>query len=236
MTVIRGYNEMLIDDNIIKASPYHFKLVKGIQTGMERMHEVVESMLDVASIDSRALQLHKENISLNYIVRVVVDGLEGAFEERKIDIKIENLPDLPSIEADRESMLKVFIQLITNAIKYTPDGGKIIISAKVLPEGTYDFPEGGVEVIVCDTGIGIAHDNLELIFKKFYQTGPINLHSSGKIKFKGAGPGLGLAIAKGIVEAHDGKIWAESDGYDETTFPGSQFHIALPLRSLDANN
>jgi signal transduction histidine kinase len=233
MTVIRGYNEMLLDDNTIKANPYHHKLVKGIQSGMERMQEVVESMLDVASIDSSSLQLHKETISLNFAVHSVVDGLQKALAERNIALKVENLRDLPSIEADRENMEKVFLHLLTNAIKYTPDGGSVTVSAVVLAEGKYGFKEGGVEVIVSDTGIGIAPENLELVFKKFYQTGPINLHSSGKVKFKGAGPGLGLAIAKGIVEAHGGKIWAESAGHDEQTCPGSQFHVALPLRTLE---
>jgi hypothetical protein len=91
------------------------------------------------------------------------------------------------------------------------------------------MPEGGVEIVVSDTGIGIAPDVQDLIFTKFYQTGKLNLHSSGKTKFKGGGQGLGLAIAKGIVDAHGGKIWVESPGYNEQTCPGSRFHVVLPI-------
>ena len=87
-----------------------------------------------------------------------------------------------------------------------------------------------MEIIVSDTGIGIDPSLHDVIFTKFYQTSDLALHSSGKTKFKGAGSGLGLAIAKGIVEAHFGRIWVESAGYDETRCPGSQFHVFLPMR------
>jgi signal transduction histidine kinase len=85
-------------------------------------------------------------------------------------------------------------------------------------------------IVFRDTGIGIDPAQIELIFTKFYQTGEVALHSSGRTKFKGGGPGLGLAIARGIIQAHNGKLWAESPGYDETNCPGSQFHILLPIR------
>lgn len=84
-------------------------------------------------------------------------------------------------------------------------------------------------MVVSDTGIGIDPRYQDLIFTKFYQTGEVALHSSGKTKFKGGGPGLGLAIARGIVQAHGGQIWVESPGYDEVKCPGSHFHVALPL-------
>jgi signal transduction histidine kinase len=119
---------------------------------------------------------------------------------------------------------------VVNAIKYTPDGGSISILGRQLEVNPADLPRGGVEVVISDTGIGIDPRYQELIFAKFYQTGELSLHSSGKTKFKGGGPGLGLAIAKGIVEAHQGKIWVESPGYDEATCPGSQFHVILPLK------
>jgi signal transduction histidine kinase len=92
-----------------------------------------------------------------------------------------------------------------------------------------------VEIIVADTGIGISQDELERIFEKFYRVGNIMLHSTGDIKFKGAGPGLGLTIARGIVEAHSGRIWAESSGYDETTFPGARLHVLLPASDEPAS-
>jgi len=86
-----------------------------------------------------------------------------------------------------------------------------------------------VEVKMTDTGIGIAPDNLAHIFKKFYRVGDTELHSTSKTEFKGGGPGLGLVIAKGIVKAHGGRVWAESSGYDEERCPGSAFYVMLPL-------
>jgi signal transduction histidine kinase len=85
-----------------------------------------------------------------------------------------------------------------------------------------------VEISIQDTGIGIDPQNQELVFEKFYQTGEVLLHSSGKTKFKGGGPGLGLAIARGIVNAHGGRIWLQSPGHDEATNPGTTVYVRLP--------
>jgi signal transduction histidine kinase len=123
---------------------------------------------------------------------------------------------------DGERLLQAFRNLITNAIKYTPDGGKIDIDGRMLP--------GFVEVIISDNGIGIDPDDHVRIFEKFGRLGNVATHSSSKTKFKGGGPGLGLPITKGIIEAHGGAIWVESEGYDEQNCPGSTFHILLPLR------
>ncbi|MDP1778780.1 MAG: ATP-binding protein, partial [Anaerolineales bacterium] len=90
---------------------------------------------------------------------------------------------------------------------------------------------GFVEIVIADTGIGISPEHQATIFEKFGQLGKTDLHSSGKTKFKGGGPGLGLPITRGIIEAHGGAIWVESDGYDEVKLNGSIFHILLPTRT-----
>jgi signal transduction histidine kinase len=113
--------------------------------------------------------------------------------------------------------------IINNAIKYTPDGGTITIDGRTLP--------GFIEVTIADTGIGISVENQTMIFEKFGQLGRVDLHSSGKTKFKGGGPGLGLSISRGILEAHGGSIWVESPGHDEKKCPGSTFHILIPSRT-----
>jgi signal transduction histidine kinase len=125
--------------------------------------------------------------------------------------------------------------VVSNSIKFTPDGGRITIRGRVLGAqgavGT-DF----VELVVADTGIGIAKEEQERIFEKFYRVGDVQHHSSGEYKFKGAGPGLGLPIARGIIEAHGGRIWVESEGYDEARCPGSEFHIVLPVQPQTLHN
>jgi signal transduction histidine kinase len=230
LSVIRGYSEILNEEATIKSNPYYAKMVVGIHAGILRLHEIVESMLDMASIDTRTFQLNTEQVSLHVVIRMIIEGLKKPDFERKLDIQVDELRDLPQVNGDPEALRKVFTHLLLNAVKFTPDGGKITISGRALPSEPEIMPEGGVEIMVSDTGIGIASEVQDLIFTKYYQTGKLNLHSSGKTKFKGGGQGLGLAIAKGIVEAHGGKIWVESPGTNEQTCPGSKFYVVLPIK------
>jgi signal transduction histidine kinase/uncharacterized membrane protein len=222
ITIIQGYSQMLLEDPGIQQNPIQMQVAAGIQSGANRLNEIVGSLLDSARISSQAFQLHPSPIIISTLIEFTCSRLVKSIEDRHQSLVLESLSDLPQIEADPDALRKVFHHLLVNAIKYTPDGGKILISARELP--------GAVEIVVRDTGIGIDPSLHELIFQKFYQTGEVDLHSSGMIKFKGGGPGLGLAIARGIVEAHKGRIWVESSGYDEKACPGSSFHVLLPLR------
>jgi signal transduction histidine kinase len=229
LTVVHGYSQMLLKDQAIAENARYQKLVSGIQAGAVRLEEIVNSMVDVAKIDSRALQLYPEPVSPAALIQLVCDEFEKSLSERALTLKIEDLSELPAVEADPEALRKVFYHLIVNAIKYTPDGGFITITGRPLFTDGLELPRKGVEIVISDSGIGIDRDFHELIFTKFYQTGEVALHSSGKTTFKGGGPGLGLAIARGIAEAHRGKLWVESPGYDEEQCPGSHFHLVLPL-------
>ena len=229
LTVIQGYSQMLGEEQPIHNNEDYMRLIQGILSGSNRLNEIVESMLDVAKIDNRVLELYPTPVPIASLVHFVVESLHPALKERQISLT-EDLQALPPIEADVDALRKVFYHLIINAIKYTPDGGSIQITGRVLPTGEYNLPGKNIEVEISDTGIGIAPGMQELIFKKFFQTGRVSAHSSGKTKFKGGGPGLGLAIARGIVELHHGKIWVVSEGHDEQACPGSHFHIVLPIQ------
>jgi len=228
ITVIRGYSQILQSSSVIKADENLANLVKGIISGTSRMYELVNSMLDLAKIDNQSLQLTVGSVYLAVLIKEQVSVFEEGLKERNLTVTMSGLSSLPLIEADPDALKKVFYHLIGNAIKYTPDGGKIMISGKILPAGE-QLADEAVEVIVEDTGIGIDPTYLELIFTKFFQTGEVSLHSTSKTKFKGGGPGLGLTIARGIIVAHGGKLWAESPGYDEKECPGSKFHVVLPV-------
>ncbi|MFP4394493.1 MAG: GAF domain-containing protein [Anaerolineales bacterium] len=230
LTVLKGYSQILLDAEPIKKSEYYSQLVAGMQSGTARLNTIVGSMLDMAKIDGRALQLHPEPTSLAIVINSVAKSLQDVLEQRELDLVMEGLWELPRIEADGNGLRKVFHHLVVNAIKYTLNGGMITITGRALPPAEQGhFAQGGVEITVHDTGIGVDPSVQELIFAKFYQTGEVALHSSGSTKFKGGGPGLGLAIARGIIEAHGGQIWVESPGYDEEACPGSTFYVRLPL-------
>jgi signal transduction histidine kinase len=230
LTLIMGYSQMLEQDT--QNTPELLVLAQGILEGSERMTDTVDSMLDVSRIDSNTLFLRKTGLQIDLSIKKVNKGFEKAFEERNIQMSVEGLADLPLIPADPEMLQKAFRQIIMNAIKFTPDGGSITVSGKYL-NGS-EPPQ--VEIAIRDTGIGIEPALHHLVFEKFNQTGDVLLHSSGKTKFKGGGPGLGLAIARGIIKAHGGRIWVESDGYNEQTYPGSTFFVSLPAENqLEAN-
>jgi signal transduction histidine kinase len=233
LTLLRGYGQMLAEETTIKASSPLTTMVNGILAGSDRLHAIIDSMLDVAKIDNRVLELTYTSFSLQALVQLVYDDLKEALTERNLTAEA-NLQELPRIDADLDALRKMFTELVGNAVKYTPDGGKITITGRVLPTGEV-LDEDSLEIVVSDTGIGIEPQIQELIFTKFYRTGPVATYSSSKTRFMGGGPGLGLSIARGIAEAHGGFIWAESPGYDEQLCPGSHFHVILPLHKLPEN-
>jgi signal transduction histidine kinase len=230
LTLVRGYSQMMLKDKSLIDNQFLQQLTNGIYSGAIRMGEIVNSMLDMLKIDTQALELYREPVSIAPLMKMILLQFEAVLAQRNLTVTVADMSGLPGIEADVEALQKVFYHLIINAIKYTPDGGQITISGHVLVDSNLDLPQEGIEIVVQDTGIGIDPDFHTLIFTKFYQTGKVALHSSGKTAFKAGGPGLGLAIARGIVEAHRGKLWVESPGHDEINFPGSAFHVALPLR------
>lgn len=223
LTLIMGYSQMLEQDT--RKTPDLYNLAHGILEGVERMTDVVDSMLDVSRIDSDALILKRITLEIDQILQRVHKGFDQALRERKISFETQGLEHLPPVSVDADLMQKAFNHLIMNAIKYTPDGGQI----KVIGRYLNGSKPPQVEIAVCDTGIGIDPSMKDAIFEKFHQSGEVLLHSSGKTKFKGGGPGLGLAIVRGIVQAHGGRVWVESSGHNEETFPGSTFIVSLPV-------
>ncbi len=233
ITLLMGYSDILAGEPGILDNMFLAQTVSGIRTGAARMQEIVASMLDMAKIDSRSLRLSPKPLSLPALVRSVQAGLARSMLDRQIAFDLLELNRLPNVEADVDALHKVFQQLLSNAVKFTPNGGKVNVLQRALPAGESPLEVDSVEVVVQDTGIGIEPELQDLIFTKFYQTGDVNLHSTSKSRFKGSGAGLGLSIVSGIVEAHGGKIWAVSTGYDEVNCPGSEFHVVLPVCQAD---
>jgi len=228
LTVLNGYVKVMRSFPEVTANTAMGGILDGILTGAERIHEVVNLMLDVTRIDTENTWAGSVPVSLKHVIEDQVKGLGKAIAERNIEISFEHPEEAPLFKGDPALIQKGIYHLIVNAIKYTPDGGKIFIITRSV---TTENNTPGVEIIVRDTGIGLDAEHHELVFEKFYQVGNVALHSSGKTTYKGGGPGLGLAIVRGVARAHGGKVWVESVGHDEVNFPGTTFHLQLPLAS-----
>ena len=227
LTVMKGYLTMLKGVPAIQEQDMLVQAVDGVLKGADRLHQVVNSMLDVVKLDSQTLQPHFEQIAAAPILTQIQNDYREDLEKRNLTLILdEGVRNAPHFMGDSQLLQKAFDNVIVNAIKFTPDGGSITVNAAPLVD---DRMGDCIEIAVRDTGIGIDSANQKIIFEKLYQLGKVELHSSGRTSFKGGGPGLGLAIAAGIVKAHQGRIWVESPGYDEATLPGSTFYIRLPL-------
>jgi signal transduction histidine kinase len=235
LTVMKGYLNVLKLDQNLKADATLREVLDGLSRGTERLHEIVNAMLDVTRIDSDkpgGVRISVVPVPLKSVVNDLVRRLESDAAGRQLHITIEHAPDTPAINADPTLVQKALHHVIINAIKYTPDGGTIAIRTRPV---VINGGEPGAEISVQDTGIGLDPEHHELVFEKFYQVGSVALHSSGKTIFKGGGPGLGLAIARGVVRAHGGRIWVESAGHDETNFAGSTFYLQFPVHPRTAH-
>ena len=226
LTVLIGYINVLRSFIDMKDHPALGEVVDGIIKGADRMHEVVNMMLDVTRIDAETLKIACVPVLLNRVVNAIVREFEMATVERRIELTTQHAESTLTINADPALVQKALYQLIINAIKYTPDGGKVLVSTRAI---VLEDNSPAIEIAVKDTGIGLDEEHHELVFEKFYQVGSVALHSSGKTTFKGGGPGLGLALARGVARAHGGKVWVESVGHDEINFPGSTFYLQLPV-------
>ncbi len=224
LTLIEGYTSMMRDQLLQTEAKGVDNLLRGVDTGINRLRQIVDDMIDVSLIDNHLLSLNWQPVQIWQLLDLLCKELQPIVDERQQELDIRKFSGSDTwLYADPERIYQALHNLLNNAIKFTPDRGKITVHGRTLP--------GFIEITVADTGIGISSENQALIFEKFGQLGQANLHSSGKTKFKGGGPGLGLAIARGIIEAHGGTIWVESDGYDEVKMPGSTFHVLLPSRT-----
>ena len=231
LTSIYGHAQILLQDPAIPGSPDEEGcaryLLQRIADATQRLDQVFDEIRNVSLIDADRLNLAKEPVMLRPLIVSVVENLQGLGPSRDLQFELEGLADLPMIVGDTRRLHQAIWNVVGNAIKSTPDGGRIRIVGRQI--------EDTVDISVEDTGVGIPPEERERIFNRFYVLEDTIRHHSSKTAFRGGGLGLGLAVARGIVEAHGGKIWAESKGYDEEKLPGSTFHILLPVRKSPSN-
>ena len=194
--------------------------VRKLNTGIERLARVVDEVIGISRIATNRLDLNFSSVQIGDVIHDILDELGPVFIERQLIAHLEELADLAVVPGDADHIKTAVTNVIENAIKFTPDGGHVIISA--------EDKGGAVTVKIKDTGIGIPQSAQPYIYDQFYVVGSIDNHSSSKYGFMGGGLGVGLAITRGIIEAHNGRIWVESEKRDIKALPGSTFHLLFP--------
>lgn len=219
LTTIRGYAETLLGKDTIQTKTGEQFLVK-ILNHASRLSKLVSELLELSRLELGDRELKRSPCHLNAFYEPLLDVFEPLLEESGLVLKWEIAEELPKVNVDQRLFMQVFVNLIDNAIKYTPDGGTITISAETDTNNVLaglDITSEEVIVHVQDTGIGIPMESQPRVFERFYRV------DKGRAQEMG-GTGLGLAIVKHIVLRHNGRIWLDS-----TLGQGSVFHVAVPL-------
>lgn len=229
LTVIHSYTQMLQMMPSISNDNGAKELLEGVTKGVSRLQEIMNDMVSVIRVE-----LADKNVKFGPVsIRSIIKGVEAEQVEATRDRQLKlatNVPsDLPMVSGDAKQLHSAIARIIGNAVKYTPDGGQISITCRLIEEKEPER-QSFIEIIIADTGVGIAIEKQKLIFEKFGTAEDVSLHSTSKTQFMGGGAGLGLTIAKGVIEAHEGRIWVESEGYDKEKLPGSKFFILLPTQ------
>lgn len=214
LTSIRGFAEAILDGAAGDEDGQRHA-VETIRDETLRMIRMVEQLLDLSKIESGQITMARNPVQVDQVLRVCAERLSIAAEQAGVHLVCECTP-LPPVIGDGDRLAQVFTNLLDNALKHTPAGGKITASARLVSASERDSAPPEVEIAVTDTGPGIPASDLHRVFERFYQVDKSRARVHG-------GSGLGLAICKSIVDAHGGKIWAESvEGL------GSRFVVRLP--------
>jgi signal transduction histidine kinase len=226
------------------------RLLDIIHEGGARLNDIVSNMLKVARLEAKSVSLKKAPLSLSQILNDLHAHFLPVLNEREQTLVFHDLETIPPFSADREYVEEIFRQLIENAVKFSRNGDKINILASLSDRADLESkrriidafnsrfldligPTSFIQIEIRDSGIGIDGDDHVHIFDKFYGAGDIRHHSTGKGKFQGKGPGIGLSIVKGMVEAHGGMVWVESQGQSMEDNPGSSFFVLIPTEEAE---
>ena len=220
LTSIKNAVDLILSRKTGEITDAQEKFLSMAQRNANRLSALINDLLDISRIESGRIQLNYTDVDIKNIIENVVNTFRSLANEKSISLKMNIAPDLPPIYGDASMIEQVLINLVNNAIKFTPARGTIAVDVHQV-EGVSDMSEGierFLETSVIDTGIGIPEEHVKHIFEKFYQ-----VESSLSVK-KQPGTGLGLAISKGMVEAYGGKIQCKSkEGV------GSTFSFTLPI-------
>ncbi len=202
-----------LQDGALDDPPAARHFMDQIQVEVDALSQMVTELLELSRIESGRLALDLQPVSPSVLLSSASQRMQLQAERAGLSLRLECADDLPKVNIDSQRLEQVLVNLIHNAVKFTRAGGEVALGAEIAPEGGSAVRE--VRFAVRDTGIGIPAEDVPRIFERFYRVDKSRA---------GGGTGLGLSIAKHIVEAHGGKIWAESiEGR------GSTFYFSIPL-------
>ena len=210
LTTIKGYAETLLDGALKEDQAFQF--VQVIKRHTDRLTKIVEDLLMLSRIETKEFQLKMEPVSVRDFIDDIIDFMREPAERKKISLSRNEIPSSLAVLADRSHLEQILINLLDNAIKYTPEGGRVTVSA-------VEKDSEDIQFSVEDNGIGIPKEDLSRIFERFYRV------DKGRSKELG-GTGLGLSIVKHLVQTHGGSVWVESQ-----MGKGSTFYFTLPNRT-----
>jgi signal transduction histidine kinase len=217
MASIKGYTELVTGGMAGPITDMQAKFLATVRSNVDRMNTIVSDLSDLNKIEAGILKIEFKPVSMPEIVEEAVRSTRRQIDEKEQTVDI-NVPDnLPLIWADRNRMIQIVVNLVSNATKYTPNGGQILIgseNSRLQSDAGDNVPV--VHFWVKDTGIGIPPEDQKKIFQQYFRT--------EMSKSQASGTGLGLNITKNLVEMQGGKIWFESE-----VGKGTAFHLSIPL-------
>jgi CheY-like chemotaxis protein/nitrogen-specific signal transduction histidine kinase len=203
---------LVLSETVGKINEQQKKFLEIGKRNVDRLSNLINDLLDLSKIESGKMVLERKSGSINKLLEDIASNFEPAAAQKQIGMEKQLQPDLTDSDFDPDKISQVIANLLNNAIKFTPEGGKITVSSSY-----YGSDPNYILVGVEDTGVGILKEDMDKLFKKFQQL-------DMRLTRKAGGTGLGLAVCKQIVELHGGRVWAESAGRDK----GSKFSFILP--------
>jgi signal transduction histidine kinase len=215
MTSIVGYTDLLLGESVGILGEMQRKFLQRVKANIERLSSLINDLIEITALDTGRIELVPEPIDLINVVEEAIMGLSARFREQDLTVRLDMALELPPIRADRDALYQIMLHLLSNACQCSRPGTELVVTGH-LEEAEKGLPPY-LHVSVQDTGGGIAPEDRPRVFQRFYRADKPLIPGLGET-------GVGMAIAKALVEAHSGRIWVESE-----MGVGSTFHFILPV-------
>ena len=207
LTAIKGSMEGLMDGVL----PAIKETYQNVHQEADRLRRLVDDLQELSRVESSGIKPDMKTLKVNQVLKTAVKRMRPSYLEKKVTLKEDIPAHLPLVKADADRILQILINLLSNALQFTPVKGEVIISAVA--------DKKDITISIADNGIGMRSQDLAHIFERFYRA------DKSRSRHEGGGSGIGLTIAQSLVHAHGGRIWAESQGEGK----GSKFSFTLPI-------